>query len=65
MPSDKPTVGLLVLPYVWYWYFTLRKAKRSFYMQKEANMLTFGFALMRRETGYLRQRPTVAFDLPH
>lgn len=63
VPSDKLTIGVLLLPAVWDWYLTWREAKRGFYTNWEVNMLAFGLALTRRETGWLRQRPAVAFDL--
>lgn len=63
VPSDSLTLGLLVLPSVWDWYLTWRETKRGFYTNWEVNMLAFGLALTRRETGWLRQRPAIAFDL--
>ncbi len=63
VPSDRLTLGLLVMPSIWDWYLTWREARRGFYTNWETNMLAFGLALTRRETGWLRQRPTIAADI--
>ena len=54
------TMALLVFPAVWDWYLQWREAKRGFYTSWEHNMLALGVALVRRDTGWLRQNPQFA-----
>jgi hypothetical protein len=53
------TLALLAFPTVWDWYLQWREARRGFYTSWELNMLSFGLALTRRQTGWLRQRPAL------
>lgn len=57
IPLGKLAIGLLVFPAVWDWYIRWREQRRGFYTSWEVNMLRFGMALARRETGWLRQCP--------
>lgn len=54
------TFGLLAFPAVWDWYLGWREKRRGFFTQWESEMLTLGAALCRRETGWLRQTPSLA-----
>lgn len=56
----KLTFAMLVFPAVWDWYLQWRQVRRDFYTQWEVEMLMFGAALTRRETGWIRQTPGLA-----
>jgi hypothetical protein len=51
------TFGLLIFPAVWDWYVQWRERRRGFYTAWEVDMLRIAIALMRRETGWVRQHP--------
>ncbi len=60
MPLASLTFGLLVFPAVWDWYVQWRERRRGFYTKWEVDMLSVALALTRKETGWLRQTPTLA-----
>ncbi|OAI45077.1 hypothetical protein AYO42_03475 [Rhizomicrobium sp. SCGC AG-212-E05] len=57
------TFGLLAFPVVWDWYVNWRERRRGFYTSWEVDMLRVGLALMREETGWIRQHPELAQNL--
>ncbi|WP_425998115.1 hypothetical protein [Caulobacter sp. DWR1-3-2b1] len=60
VPSSDLSFALLSHPKVWNWYVEWRRARRGFLTNWEADMLTLGASMMRRETGWLRQSPDLA-----
>lgn len=60
---DKLTLALLVFPAVWDWYLSWREKRRGFYTAWEADMLSIVLSLVRAETGWLRQTPSLANHL--
>ncbi len=56
-PQGNLTFGLLIFPAVWDWYVQWRERRRGFYTAWEVDMLRIAIALMRRETGWVRQHP--------
>ena len=56
-PLGHLTFGLLIFPAVWDWYVQWRERRRGFYTAWEVDMLRIAIALMRRETGWVRQHP--------
>jgi hypothetical protein len=63
IPVESLTLAMLVIPAVWDWYVQWRERRRGFYTGWEVNMLNFGLALTRTETGWLRQCPDLADKL--
>lgn len=60
VPRDHLCLALLAFPSVWDWYVRWRERRRGFFTSWEANMLSVGVSLVRRETGWLRQSPDLA-----
>jgi hypothetical protein len=54
------TLALLVSPKVWDWYLAWREQRRGFFTAWEVDMLQLGAAFSRRDTGWLRQTPSLA-----
>ncbi|MFG1421720.1 hypothetical protein [Roseixanthobacter liquoris] len=54
------TFGLLIFPIVWDWYVQWRERRRGFFTKWEIDMLTVALALTRKETGWIRQTPSLA-----
>jgi len=52
--------AMLIFPKVWDWYVRWRESRRGFYTCWEVDMLQLGKALVRRDTGWLRQNPRIA-----
>lgn len=63
VPRDRLGMALLAIPAVWDWYLQWREARRGFYTAWEVNMLELSTALTRRDTGWLRQNPSLALRL--
>lgn len=63
IPLEALTFAMLVFPAVWDWYLTWREKRRGFYTSWEVDMLRIALALTRAETGWLRQRPDLAFHI--
>jgi hypothetical protein len=57
------SLALLVFPSVWDWYLQWREQRRGFFTNWEVDMLSVGLALVRQETGWLRQTPQIADHL--
>lgn len=57
------TFALLVFPAVWDWYLTWRERRRGFYTKWEVDMLSVTLAIVRKDTGWLRQSPHPANHL--
>jgi len=55
--------ALLVFPAVWDWYLQWRERRRGFYTKWEVDMLSVVSALVRKETGWMRQSPHLASAL--
>lgn len=64
VPANDLTLGLLVFPAVWDWYVQWREQRRGFFTGWEAEMLLLAAALTRERTGWLRQSPALACDMP-
>lgn len=60
VPLADLTFGLLVFPTVWDWYVQWRERRRGFYTRWEVDMLRLGAALIRQDTGWIRQMPHLA-----
>jgi hypothetical protein len=54
------SLGLLIFPAVWDWYLSWRSNKRGFFTSWETEMLGVAIGLSRRETGWIRQCPSLA-----
>lgn len=63
VPRDDLCMALLAIPAVWDWYLQWRETRRGFYTAWEVNMLELSTALTRRDTGWLRQNPSLALRL--
>jgi len=63
VPEGALTLGLLAVPAIWDWYIQWRAKTRGFYTNWEVDMLHFGLAMTRKETGWLRQNPEFAMQL--
>lgn len=59
----KLTLAMLAFPAVWDWYLQWREGRRGFFTQWEVDMLSVGMALVREETGWLRQTPGITNNL--
>ncbi|TFF19852.1 hypothetical protein E3C22_19500 [Jiella endophytica] len=55
--------GHLVFPAVWDWYLQWRERRRGFYTRWEVDMLAIVLAMVRADTGWLRQNPRLALHL--
>lgn len=62
-PKEHLSLGLLIFPAVWDWYLAWRSAKRGFFTSWETEMLGVAIGLSRKETGWIRQSPTLATNL--
>ncbi len=60
LPLRALSFGMLVFPAVWDWYLQWREQRRGFFTSWEEDMLRIGLALVREETGWLRQTPHLA-----
>lgn len=60
LPIADLSFALLISPGIWDWYVIWREARRGFYTGWEAEMLLLAAALTRRETGWLRQNPSLS-----
>ena len=54
------TFAMLVFPRVWDWYVQWRERRRGFFTRWECDMLRNAMALVRADTGWLRQHPELA-----
>lgn len=52
--------AMLVFPSVWDWYLQWREQRRGFYTKWEVDMLSIVLAMVREETGWMRQNPSLA-----
>ncbi|MEY9650047.1 hypothetical protein ABIF07_006325 [Bradyrhizobium elkanii] len=52
--------AMLVFPAVWDWYLRWRERRRGFYTHWELDMLGLALAMVRRETGWIRQNRSLA-----
>jgi hypothetical protein len=59
-PLSSLCLAMLVFPAVWDWYLQWRERRRGFYTQWEVDMLSIVLAMVRQETGWLRQNPHLA-----
>lgn len=55
--------AMLIFPRVWDWYVQWRERRRGFFTRWECDMLRNAMALVRSETGWLRQHPEIASRL--
>lgn len=60
VPRERLSLGLLIFPAVWDWYLTWRSDKRGFFTSWETDMLGVAIGLTRRETGWIRQTPSLS-----
>jgi hypothetical protein len=51
--------AMLAFPATWDWYLQWRERRRGFYTRWELDMLGVALALVRKETGWLRQNPSL------
>lgn len=63
LPRQRLSFALLAIPAVWDWYIQWRERRRGFYTAWEIDMLSVGAALTRKDTGWLRQTPSLAMRL--
>ena len=63
VPLESLTLAMLVFPAVWDWYLAWREKRRGFFTLWEADMLTIALAMVKTETGWLRQTPRIADNL--
>ena len=63
VPMEALTLAILLIPAVWDWYLQWRQKRRGFYTRWEADMLALGQALVRADTGWLRQNSDFAVHL--
>lgn len=61
--ADQLTFGLLAFPSVWDWYVQWRERRRGFYTTWEVDMLRLAIAVTRKDFGWLRQSPGLAYKL--
>lgn len=57
------SLALLAIPAVWDWYLSWRERRRGFFTKWEADMLAIALSLVRAETGWLRQTPSITAHL--
>lgn len=60
IPKEHLSFGLLIFPAVWDWYLAWRSDKRGFFTSWETEMLGVAIGLTRRETGWIRQTPSLS-----
>ncbi|ATI80636.1 hypothetical protein A6768_11960 [Sphingobium yanoikuyae] len=63
VPLKALSLALLISPRVWDWYVQWRERRRGFFTRWECDMLRNAMALVRTETGWLRQHPELAARL--
>lgn len=57
---DTICFAILAFPAVWDWYLRWRESRRGFYTHWEIDMLSVALAMVRKETGWIRQNPSLA-----
>lgn len=57
---DSVCFAILVFPAVWDWYLRWRERRRGFYTHWEIDMLNVALAMVRKETGWIRQNRSLA-----
>ncbi|WP_238538997.1 hypothetical protein [Novosphingobium sp. AP12] len=60
VPLGQLSFALLIFPRVWDWYVQWREQRRGFFTLWEADMLRNAMAMVRSETGWIRQHPELA-----
>lgn len=60
VPLRNITFAMLVFPRVWDWYVQWRERRRGFFTRWECDMLRNAMAIVRADTGWLRQHPELA-----
>lgn len=63
LPRKAVSFAMLIFPRVWDWYVQWRERRRGFFTRWECDMLRNAMALVRAETGWLRQHPELASHL--
>lgn len=63
VPLRDLSFAMLLFPRVWDWYVQWREQRRGFFTRWECDMLQNCMALVRAETGWLRQHPELAMRL--
>lgn len=63
VPLGDLRLGLLAFPAIWDWYVQWREQRRGFYTVWEVDMLRLALGLIREDTGWLRQSPSLAEQL--
>lgn len=63
VPVKDISFAMLIFPRVWDWYVQWRERRRGFFTRWECDMLRNAMALVRSETGWLRQHPELASRL--
>ncbi len=63
VPLKDISFAMLIFPRVWDWYVQWRERRRGFFTRWECDMLRNAMALVRSETGWLRQHPELASRL--
>lgn len=63
VPLENISFAMLIFPRVWDWYVQWRERRRGFFTRWECDMLRNAMALVRQETGWLRQHPELASRL--
>ncbi|EPR15849.1 hypothetical protein M527_23535 [Sphingobium indicum IP26] len=63
VPLKEISFAMLIFPRVWDWYVQWRERRRGFFTRWECDMLRNAMALVRSETGWLRQHPELASRL--
>ena len=63
VPLKDLSFAMLIFPRVWDWYVQWRERRRGFFTRWECDMLRNAMALVRSETGWLRQHPELASRL--
>jgi hypothetical protein len=63
VPLEAMTLAMLVFPTVWDWYLGWRERRRGFFTKWEVDMLTIVLSLVKADTGWLRQTPSIGDQL--
>ena len=63
VPLRNISLAMLVFPRVWDWYVQWRERRRGFFTRWECDMLRNAMALVRPDTGWLRQHPELVARL--
>ena len=63
VPLASMSFAMLIFPRVWDWYVQWRERRRGFFTRWECDMLRNAMALVRQDTGWLRQHPELASRL--